>query len=175
MGKYQSFEELPVWQEAKRLYNAVLDLVELPKSPLTPAFRDQLDRAAFAVSNNIAEGFQHSVGGEADSFIEVARESSGTVRSMVGLVQDRPKLKRIAKQLKGICDLAESCVQQLRDWPTSMNGAANEDVKQLPERERHALEFVQKAKDFRLSFLRELKPEHPLYNSAEARAARGEV
>jgi hypothetical protein len=27
--------------------------------------------------------------------------------------------------------------------------------------------------DFRLEFLRDLKPEHPLYNSSEARAARG--
>ncbi len=175
MGKYQNFEELPVWQEAKRLYNAVLDLVELPKSPLTPAFREQLDRTAFAVSNNIAGGFQYSASAEAQSFIAVARESSGSLRSMVGLVQDRPKLKRIAKQLKAIRDLAESCVQQLGDWPSLVNGTANEDLNQLPDRERHALEFVQKAKDFRLSFLRELKPEHPLYNSAEARAARGEA
>jgi hypothetical protein len=30
------------------------------------------------------------------------------------------------------------------------------------------------ATDFRLQFLRSLKPEHPLYRSAEARAARGE-
>jgi hypothetical protein len=30
------------------------------------------------------------------------------------------------------------------------------------------------ARKFRLDFLRNLKPEHPLYHSAEARAARGE-
>jgi len=36
-------------------------------------------------------------------------------------------------------------------------------------------EAAQKARDFRLTFLRNLKPEHPLYNSSEARAARGEL
>src|SRR5437667_8119845 len=39
MAKYQHFEELPVWQEAARLYNAVLDLLEEPGVPLTPGFR----------------------------------------------------------------------------------------------------------------------------------------
>jgi hypothetical protein len=44
MAKYQHFEELPVWQEAARLYNAVLDLLEEPNAPLSPGFRNQLDR-----------------------------------------------------------------------------------------------------------------------------------
>jgi hypothetical protein len=38
MAKYQRFEELPVWQEAARLYNTVLDLLEEPNVPLTPGF-----------------------------------------------------------------------------------------------------------------------------------------
>ena len=54
MSKYQKFEDLPVWQEAARLYNRVLDLLEEPNVPLTPGFRNQLDRAALSVSNNIA-------------------------------------------------------------------------------------------------------------------------
>ena len=31
MPKYQKFEDLPVWQEAARLYNRVLDLLEEPQ------------------------------------------------------------------------------------------------------------------------------------------------
>ena len=60
MAKYEHFEGLPVWQEAKRLYKVVLDLLEEPNVSLTPAFRSQLDRAALSVSNNIAEGFERS-------------------------------------------------------------------------------------------------------------------
>ena len=58
MAKYQHFEVLPVWQEAKRLYNVVLDLLEAPDVALSPGFRSQLDRAALSVSNNFAEGFE---------------------------------------------------------------------------------------------------------------------
>ena len=60
MSKYQRFEDLPVWQEAARLYNTVLDLLEEPNLPLTPGFRNQLDRSALSISNNVAEGFERS-------------------------------------------------------------------------------------------------------------------
>ena len=49
-----------MWQTAKRLYNAVLDLLEEENVPLTAGFRNQLDRAALSVSNNVAEGFERS-------------------------------------------------------------------------------------------------------------------
>ena len=87
MAKYQHFEELPLWQEAKRLYNTVLDLLEEPGVPLTPGFRNQLDRAALSVSNNVAEGFERSTTNELQAFIAIARGSSGEVRSMMAVVQ----------------------------------------------------------------------------------------
>jgi hypothetical protein len=46
MAKYTRFEQVPVWQEAARLHNIVLDLLEEPDSPLSWGFRNQLDRAA---------------------------------------------------------------------------------------------------------------------------------
>ena len=38
MPKYRTFEDLPVWQEAARLYNRVLDLLEEPNLSLSWAF-----------------------------------------------------------------------------------------------------------------------------------------
>jgi hypothetical protein len=35
MAKYERFEDLPVWQEAARLYNAVLALLEEERCPLS--------------------------------------------------------------------------------------------------------------------------------------------
>ena len=43
----------------------------------------------------------------------------------------------------------------------------------LTARERR--EAAQKARDYRLNFLRNLKSGHPLYSSVEARMARGEA
>ena len=87
MAKYQRFEDLPVWQEAARLYNTVLDLLETTGLPLSPGFRNQLDRASLSVSNNIAEGFERSTTAELLSFIAIARGSAGEVRSMMAVVK----------------------------------------------------------------------------------------
>lgn len=174
MAKYQHFEDLPVWQEAKRLYNVVLDLLEEPGVPLTPGFRNQLDRAALSVSNNIAEGFERSTTNELQAFIAIARGSSGEVRSMMAVVQDRPKLKTIVRQLQQIRALAESCARQLTGWSGSIDKLPFEGRRHLPEKERASRAVTQKAKDFRSNFLRNLQANHPLFNSAEARAARGQ-
>lgn len=175
MAKYQHFEELPVWQEAKRLYNAVLDLLEEPNVPLRPGFRNQLDRAALSVSNNIAEGFERSTTNELQAFIAIARGSSGEVRSMMAVVKDRPRLKRYMSALQRIRELAESCARQLTGWSGSIDRLPFDGRRHLPEKERGAREATQKSRDFRLDFLRNLKPTHPLYNSSEARVARGEA
>src|SRR5437762_8267008 len=94
MPKYEKFEDLPVWQQAARFYNKVLDLLEEPNVPLTTGFRNQLDRAALSVSNNVAEGFERVTTNELNAFLAIARGSAGEVRSMMAVVKDRPRLKR---------------------------------------------------------------------------------
>jgi four helix bundle protein len=175
MAKYQHFEELPVWQEAARLYNAVLDLLEKPDAPLTSGFRNQLDRAALSVSNNVAEGFERSTTGELLSFIAIARGSAGEVRSMMAVVKDRPKLRPHAGDLRRIRDLAESCARQLTGWAGAVDRLPFEGRRHLSEKQRESRDVAQKTKEFRLNFLKNLKPGHPLYHSREARAARGEA
>ena len=175
MAKYDHFEELPVWQEAARLYNAVLDLLEEPGLPLTPGFRNQLDRASLSISNNVAEGFERSTTNELLSFIAIARGSSGEVRSMMAVVKDRPKLKRYVAALQRIRSLAESCARQLTGWAGALNSPPFEGGRHLPRQQRERRDAAKKASDYRLRFLNSLKPGHPLYHSLEARAARGEL
>ena len=174
MAKYEHFEELPVWQDAARLYNFVLDLLEEPGVPPSPGFRNQLDRAALSISNNVAEGFERSTTNELLSFIAIARGSSGEVRSMMAVVKDRPKLKRYLAALQRIRTLAESCARQLTGWSGAVDKLPFEGRRHLPEQQRSQRDAAQKSHDYRLKFLKSLKPSHPLYNCSEARAARGE-
>src|SRR6266852_6314321 len=120
MPAYKKFEDLPVWQEAARLYNRVLDLFEGPGIPLSPGFRNQLDRAALSVSNSIAEGFERFTTNELLAFLAIARGSGGEVRSMMAVVKERPKLKRFDRALREIRALAESCPRQLTAWTGSI-------------------------------------------------------
>ena len=55
MARYERFEDLPVCQEAERLYGAVLYLLEGSPKGLSHGFRNQIDRASLSLSNNIAD------------------------------------------------------------------------------------------------------------------------
>jgi four helix bundle protein len=175
MPKYLKFEDLPVWQEAARLYNRVLDLLEQPAVPLTPGFRNQLDRAALSVSNNIAEGFERVTTNELTAFLAIARGSAGEVRSMIAVVKDRPRLQRCIRDLQEIRSLAESCARQLTAWTGSIEASPVQGARHLRPEVKERRAAADKAASYRLSFLRGLKPDHPLYNSPEARAARSET
>jgi four helix bundle protein len=174
MPKYDKFEDLPVWQEAARLSNRVADLLEEPHVPLTPGFRNQLDRAALSISNNISEGFERVTTGELNAFLAIARGSAGEVRSMLAVIRERPKLKPFVRRLDEIRALAESCARQLTAWTGSNDNSAVQGKRHLTAEARKRREIAQKAQNFKTAFLRGLKPDHPLYNSTEARAARGE-
>jgi four helix bundle protein len=116
MRKYQRFEEVPVWQEATRLYHRVLDVVEEPNVPLSATFRNQLERAALCVSNSVAEGFDWVSTGELLSLLTMARDAAVEVQSMVALVSDRPKVARLRGPLQEIRGSAEACARQLGAW-----------------------------------------------------------
>jgi len=152
----------------------VLDLLEEPNVPLTTGFRNQLNRAALSVSNNVAEGFERVTTNELNAFLAIARGSAGEVRSMMAVVKDRPKLKAHVRPLHEIRSLAESCARQLTAWTVSIENSPVQGKRHLTSEVKEKREAAQKSKDYRLTFLRSLKPAHPLYHSSEARAARGE-
>lgn len=174
MAKYQRFEELPVWQEASRLYNTVLDFLEKPTPGLSYGFRNQLDRAALSVSNNIAEGYERFTTKELLSFLAIARGSAGEVRSMIAVVIQRSKLRAFTDQLNRIRAQAESCARQLSAWTESIEGSPVQGKRHLTPREKDRKRISENAAKYRLNFLRNLAESHPLYHSREAREARGE-
>jgi four helix bundle protein len=172
MPAYRRFEDLPVWQEAARLYNLVLDLLEAPSLPLSPGFRNQLDRAALSVSNNVAEGFERVTTNELLAFLAIARGSAGEVRSMLAVVQDRPRLQRFRDAFQQIRGLAESCARQLTAWTGSIEGSPVQGKRHLTPRSRAERRTNAAREEFRSRFLCSLSSDHPLYDSPEARLAR---
>jgi four helix bundle protein len=173
MAKYQRFEELPVWQEAAKLYNRVLDLFESnPK--LSPSFRNQLERAALSVSNNISEGYERVTTSELLAFLAIARGSAGEVRSMIAVVSARVGVKAFRTQLLEIRELSTSCARQITAWISSIEDSPIKGKRHLTGAAKAQRTATEKVLEYRLLFLRTLKPEHPLYRTPEARAARGE-
>jgi four helix bundle protein len=116
MRKYQRFEEVPVWQEATRLYHLVLDVLEEANVPLSATARNQLERAALCVSSAVAEGFEGATPAELVSLLKMARGAAIEVQSMLAVLNDRPKLARLLPKLQEIRNSADACGRQLSAW-----------------------------------------------------------
>lgn len=56
-----------------------------------------------------------------------------------------------------------------------MEASPVQGKRHLTPRERERRELADRVVAFRLKFLRDLAPQHPLYNTREAREARGEA
>jgi four helix bundle protein len=82
----------------------VIDLYNTFENCKDYAFRDQLQRAAVSVMNNIAEGYERKGNKEFIRFLYISKGSSGEVRSMLYLAR---KLDYIDednfKKLKTVC------------------------------------------------------------------------
>lgn len=78
--KFDRFEDMIVWQKAKELvifiYGAFKDCRDF-------AFKDQIQRAALSIMNNIAEGFERKGDKEFKKFLFISKGSCGEVRSML--------------------------------------------------------------------------------------------
>ena len=85
----QRFEDLIIWKESRTLCSEVYSVFRANKDY---SFRDQIQRAAVSIMNNIAEGFDRSKVSKDNkqfiSFLNIANGSCGEVKSMLYLAQD---------------------------------------------------------------------------------------
>lgn len=89
VGNAATFEELWVWKEARQLVRDVYsDFGKGRPSEYDFGFRSQIQRAAVSIMNNIAEGFERTAPAEFVRFLDIAKASSGEVRSMYYTAED---------------------------------------------------------------------------------------
>jgi four helix bundle protein len=85
----ECFEDLRIWQQARVIANEVYDALGDCRDY---GFRDQIQRAAVSSMNNIAEGFERRTSKDFGHFLDIAKASSGEVRSMLYLAEDQKYL-----------------------------------------------------------------------------------
>jgi len=133
---YQSFEDLPVWQEAIRLAELCEDFLDVAGGHIRRGKQDQLDRCSLSVSNNIAEGFERGTTKELLAFLYIARGSAGETRSMMRFFARRPGLRKWAEEIERIAIVAASCGRQLRAWADSLQNSDIEGQRHLNDKTR---------------------------------------
>ena len=77
--KIQKFEDIISWQKSRELSLMIYKIFMNNKDF---GFRDQIQRAAISIGNNIAEGFERKSNNELKHFLYIAKGSAGEVRSM---------------------------------------------------------------------------------------------
>ena len=150
--RYKRFEDLPVWNTAIELAVEIFALTSQPQFKGQHSLRDQLERAAVSVSNNIAEGFERGTNNELLMFLYIARGSAGEVRSMLCLLERLPNFDPLTADCGALKFKAESCSRQLKAWAESIQ---NSDFKG----ERHVTEKLKRSDQAtreREEFLKEL-------------------
>src|SRR3990170_8012546 len=106
--KYRQFEDLPVWRDSAELARLMFEFTALDPFRRHPGLRDQLERAALSVSNNIAEGFERGTTNELLAFLYISRGSAGEVRSMLRVLEGWPGFGDYKSQISDLKLIAES-------------------------------------------------------------------
>lgn len=86
------FEDLDAWQVARELANLIYAYGREGALSKDYSFKDQIQRAAVSVMNNVAEGFERGSNKDFAKFLFIARGSVGEVRSMLYLASDQKYL-----------------------------------------------------------------------------------
>ncbi len=85
MTTIQKFEDIVAWQKAK-VFSLVIYSTFVGCKDFS--FKNQIERAAVSIMNNIAEGYERQTNKEFRNFLFIAKGSSGEVRSMLALALD---------------------------------------------------------------------------------------
>lgn len=81
----QQFEDIKAWQKGKDL---TIETYKIFEDSRDFGFKDQIQRAAVSIMNNIAEGFERQSNNEFRRFLFIAKGSCGEVRSMLYLAKE---------------------------------------------------------------------------------------
>ena len=133
---YERFEDLPVWKAAISLAERIYALTERAPFKRKYSLRDQIERAALSVSNNIAEGFERGTTQELLTFLYIARGSAGEVRSMLCFLERLSAFEDLKSEIINLKSEVEGISRQLRAWADSLQNTEIKGQRYLSEKDR---------------------------------------
>ena len=83
MATIKKFEELDIWQEARKLSKEIIKIAKTTDLKTDFRFKEQIKSSSGSVMDNIAEGFERNGNMEFRQFLSVAKGSAGETRSQI--------------------------------------------------------------------------------------------
>jgi four helix bundle protein len=87
--KFKTFEEMPVWQDARSLTSLIYTITESGRFARDFGLKDQIRRSAVSIMSNISEGYERSSKKEFAMFLGYAKGSAGELRSQLYVALDQ--------------------------------------------------------------------------------------
>ena len=156
--KYERFEDLPVWKDAIEFAVKVYALTAREQFKGHGGLRDQLERAAVSISNNIAEGFERGTTQELLTFIYIARGSAGEARSVLCLLELLRPFTDLKSEISNLKSLSVSISRQLRGWANSLQNSEIKGQRYLTDSTRRVSQAAREREEF-LEELRRMQEE----------------
>ena len=163
---YTRFEDTPAWQAAVSAGRGVFALVKDRSFAGQGDLRNQLQRAALSVSNNIAEGFERGSSSGLVYFLYVARGSAGEVRSALQFAAELPEISRLKSQISDLVRQLESVSKQLRGWAYHVRNSGLDGRRYATDAKLADYQQKQRADAF-LQQLRDRTPKPPAGPSSD--------
>jgi len=119
MATIKRFEDLEIWQEARRLSKEIISISKNTELSKYFKFNAQIKDSSGSVMDNIAEGFERNGNAEFRQFLSIAKGSSGEARSQLYRVFDNDYINE--EQLKSLVAEYEKLSIKIHNFITYLN------------------------------------------------------
>ena len=128
--KYSRFEDLPIWQEARKLAEDVYTVSRDGDFSKDFRLKNQIRDSSVSVMSNIAEGFENQTTKQFIRYLYIAKGSSGEFRSQLYVALDagylsKDEMNDFKQRAENISKQASNLIKYLEDY--DRKGAVRED------------------------------------------------
>lgn len=143
MAPFKTFEDIPVWQQARVFVKDIYEATQRSDFKRDTGLCDQIQRAVVSITSNIAEGHERGTTPDLIQFLYYAKGSAGEVRSQLYNAEDVGCLSRERADI--LRERARDISRQLYAWITSMQTPGFKGGPKYHKEPEHAMDrFLEK-------------------------------
>lgn len=124
MATYKRFEDMPVWQHARKFASKAEAVIENSEIKRSFKLRDQMLGSSGSVMDNIAEGFERNGNKEFINFLYYSKGSAGEFRSQLYRALDANRISQ--SDFNELYSQVEAISKELQ---TFLNHLQNSDMR----------------------------------------------
>jgi four helix bundle protein len=127
MATIKVFEDLEIWQKARKICKEVWNIMEETTLEKDYGLKNQMNTSSGSVMDNIAEGFERNGNREFIQFLCISKASCGELRSQLYRAYDRKHINE--QQFNTLKELTETESKMIGSFITYLVNSENKGSK----------------------------------------------